>query len=108
MLHPINMVAINSDKLLQPDNNYICVVQHSIVLSSSFQPGTTGAFLVLFSVLTSKEISFEKLDFIRGREEFLIYSLQMFFVPSLFKASFPTVKTMRIKIVTALSGVLPN
>ena len=60
----------------------------------SFLPQT----LVRASVLTSKKISLEKLDFIRVREEFLMYSFQIFFVPSLFKASSSTVKNMHIRI----------
>ena len=61
------------------------------------------ATFIEISVLTSKEISFEKLDSIKAREECLLYSFQMFFIPSLLKASFLTVKIMHIKIVRGLN-----
>ena len=54
------------------------------------------------SALTYKKISLEKLDSIRGRDQYLIHSFHMVFIPSLFKASSPTVKSMHIKIVRAL------
>ena len=54
------------------------------------------------SVLTTEEISSQKLAFIRGRKKFSTYSFQMLSVPSLFKAFSPRVKSTHIKVVKAL------